>query len=463
MSHISDLNITWQDELEKTMLKYHKITLWVAVVFNLLFFVTDYLNMETFAAEFFTFRLVVSIICLITVLFYRQLKLSIEIMGVIPVLLIAIQNAYMWSVMDAAHLQNHTFAYMALFIGSGMFVFYRPLYSIAIVIISLMANVLFFYSNSALSLSDIIVNGGFLTFSVAVFSILLIKTRFNLTKKELVARFALADSQRIQKEKNKEVVDSINYAKRIQDALIPPKEVFKKILPNSFVIFKPKDIVSGDFYWISELSTTKENTKDNEKLVVFSVADCTGHGVPGAFMSLIGLKIFNQSIKQPSVNSPAQALDYLNNEVNKTINKHTAGENVIQDGMDVALVSINFKSLKLYFAGAKNPIYIIRNKELHEIKGDKQPIGFSEHHAPFVNHEYQLEKGDMVYIFSDGYADQFGGPKGKKLKYKTFKNVLLDCSDKEIVEQEKIILQTYNDWKGDLEQLDDVCVIGVRI
>ncbi|MGB0882790.1 MAG: PP2C family protein-serine/threonine phosphatase, partial [Vicingaceae bacterium] len=430
MSQIIDLNITWKDELEKTMLKYHKITLWVAVIFNLLFFATDYLNMKDFAKEFFTFRLVVSIICLITVLFYKKIKLSIELMGVIPVLLIAIQNAYMWSVMDAEHLQNHTFAYMALFIGSGMFVFYRTYYAITIVIISLMANVIFFYVNSVLSFSDIMVNGGFLTFSVAVFSILLIKTRYNLTKKELVARFALEESKNELEKKNIEIVDSINYAKRIQGALIPPIEVFKKVLPNSFVIFKPKDIVSGDFYWISELSTTKESSSENEKLVAFSVADCTGHGVPGAFMSMIGLKIFNQSIKQTNVNSPAQALDYINNEVNKTINKHTDSENVIQDGMDVALVSINFTTNKLYFAGAKNPVYIIRNKQLHEIKGDKQPIGFSENHAPFVNYEYQLEKGDMVYVFSDGYADQFGGPKGKKLKYKPFKNILIDCSDK---------------------------------
>lgn len=463
MNQTQELNITWKSELDKTALKYHKITLWVAVVFNMLFFITDYINIYSFWEEFLTTRIVVSIICLITVLFHRQLKISTELMGVIPVLLIAVQNAYMWSVMDADHLQKHAFAYMALFIGSGMFVFYRMYYSILIVVVSLVANILFFSFNSSLSLEEIMVNGGFLTLSVAVFSILLIKTRYKLTKNELVARFELRASKIIQEKKNKEVMDSINYAKRIQDALIPPIDVFKKILPNSFVLFKPKDIVSGDFYWISELSTTKDDSDENEKLVVFSVADCTGHGVPGAFMSLIGLKIFNQSIKQPTVNSPAQALDYLNNEVNKTINQHSDTDNIIRDGMDVALVSINFKTLMLYFSGAKNPVYIIRNKELHEIKGNKQPIGFSENHAPFVDHQYQLEKDDMVYVFSDGYADQFGGPKGKKLKYRPFKNKLIECSEKSIEEQEKALNQLFYDWKGDLEQLDDVCVIGVRI
>ncbi|NQX98842.1 MAG: SpoIIE family protein phosphatase, partial [Flavobacteriales bacterium] len=236
----------------------------------------------------------------------------------------------------------------------------------------------------------------------------------------------------------------------------------KKILPESFIIFKPKDIVSGDFYWISEFSTTKENDA-NEKLVVFAVADCTGHGVPGAFMSLIGLKIFNQSIKQQDVNSPAEVLDYLNEEVYKTVNRHSDADNIIRDGMDVAFCSINLKTLKLSFAGAKNPVYIIRDKELHEIKGDKQPIGSYAAQEPFTNKEYQLEKGDMIYIFSDGFADQFGGPKGKKLKYKPFKEMLINNSDKSLEEQEKQLDNLFENWRGELEQLDDVCVIGVRI
>jgi len=458
----STLKTPWRFELDKTALKYHKITLWVAVVFNMLFFATDYINIYEYWEEFLTFRVLVSFICLITVLFHKKLNISIQLMGVIPVLLISIQNAYMWSVMDAEHLQKHTLAYMALFIGSGMFVFYHVNYSIFIVVASLIANAIFFYFNSSLNIEEIMVSGGLLTLSVAIFSILLIRMRFRLTKKELVARFALEESKHELQEKNNEIIDSINYAKRIQSALIPPVEVFKKILPESFIIFKPKDIVSGDFYWISELSTTKEND-NNEKLVVYAVADCTGHGVPGAFMSLIGLKIFNQSIKQQNVNSPAEALDYLNNEVFNTVNKHSDSDNIIRDGMDVALCSINFKTLKLTFSGAKNPVYIIRNKELHEIKGDKQPIGSYAAQEPFTNKEYQLEKGDMVYIFSDGYADQFGGPKGKKLKYKSFKNLLIENSDKSMDEQEKQLNDLFENWRGALEQLDDVCIIGVRI
>ncbi|MBL4670015.1 MAG: hypothetical protein JKY30_12235, partial [Flavobacteriales bacterium] len=259
MSTTIGIKSSWKSVLDKTALKYHKITLWVAVVFNLLFFATDYINLYEYWKEFLTFRIIVSFICLITVLFHKRLNISIQILGVIPVLFISIQNAYMWSVMDAEHLQKHTMAYMTLFIGSGMFVFYHVYYSIFIVGISLIANMLFFYFNSDLSIEQIMVNGGLLTLSVSIFSILLIRTRFKLTKKELIARFALEESKHELQEKNTEIVDSINYAKRIQNALIPPVEVFKKILPESFIIFKPKDIVSGDFYWISEFSTTKEN------------------------------------------------------------------------------------------------------------------------------------------------------------------------------------------------------------
>jgi phosphoserine phosphatase RsbU/P len=456
------LKSDWRAELDKTALKYHRITLWVAVVFNLLFFATDYINIYEYWKEFLTFRVVVSFVCLITVLFHKKLKIPIQLMGVIPVLLISIQNAYMWSVMDAEHLQKHTLAYMALFIGSGMFVFYHVYYSIFIVAANIIANIFFLYFNSALSLEEIMVSGGLLTLSVAIFSILLIRMRFRLTKKELVARFALEASKHELQEKNDEIVDSINYAKRLQDALIPPIDVFRKSLPDSFVLFKPKDIVSGDFYWISELSTTKQD-EANEKLVIFSVADCTGHGVSGAFMSIIGLKILNQSVKQKGVNSPAEALDYLNNEVYNTVNKHSEDDNIIRDGMDVALCSINFITLKLTFSGANNPVYIVRNKELHEIKGDKKPIGAYESEHLFTDQEYQLEKDDMVYIFSDGFADQFGGPKGKKLKYKPFKNLLIENSEKSMNEQEKQLDDLFENWRGDLEQLDDVCVIGVRV
>ncbi len=456
-------NTDWKRELNKTIVKYHTIALWVAVIFDLLFFVTDYFNIYDYWQEFLSFRVSVSFVCLLTVLFHKKLNINREVLGVIPVLLISVQNAYMWSVMDVQQFQQHAFAYIALFIGSGMFMFYHVYYSIFIVVVNIIANVIFLHSNSSLTVDEILVNGGLLTGAVAIFSILLIRMRYRLTKKEIKARHALEQSKKEVEEKNNEIVDSINYAKRIQEALITPEKKMKEILPNSFVIFKPKDIVSGDFYWATSTNTTTGTEKDENKLILFSAADCTGHGVPGAFMSIIGLKLFNQSVKQPDVNTPAQALDFLDKEVYGTVNLHSDEDNVIRDGMDLALCAVSYSDMKLHFAGANNPVYIIRDKELHEIKGDKKAIGSYESEHSFTDKEFQLEKGDMVYVFSDGYADQFGGPKGKKLKYSVFKKLLIDNSHLEVEKQKQILEDYFEDWKGDLEQLDDVCVIGVRI
>lgn len=480
-------SVNWQSEINKTILRYHTIALWVAVIFNMLFFVTDYFNLYEYWQEFLTFRVAVSFVCLVTVLFHEKIKIPIEVLGFIPVFLISIQNAYMWSVMDLEHLQKHAFAYIALFIGSGMFMFYHVYYSILIVVANIIANIIFFYYNSTLSLDEILVSGGLLTGAVAVFSILLIRMRYRLTKKEIVARLMLEKSKKqleeqkaITEEKNKEIVDSINYAKRIQDALITPPSKLKKLLPESFVVFMPKDIVSGDFYWATEITTTKVN-EPNEKMVVFAVADCTGHGVSGAFMSIIGLKILNQSKIQPNIDSPAEALNYLNDEVYSTINIHTDDENVIRDGMDIALCSLRFDvsgsrltspqtsntehetTTVLQYAGANNPLYIVRNGELLETKADKQPIGAYETEKSFQNHEIEMQKGDMVYLFSDGYADQFGGPKGKKFNYRQFKELLTEVSSLPADEQKERLIDAHNSWKGNQEQLDDICIMGVRI
>ena len=456
-------------EIEKSVLKYHIITCWFAVVFNLLFFIADYLTLPEYWVSFLTFRTSVSLIVLISVLTYKKLNIPIEILGFIPILLISVQNAYMWSVMDVGQFTKHTFAYITLFIGSGMFVLYKIYYSTIIMVVSIIANIIFLKINSPLTLDEMMVNGGLLTFSVAMFSVYLIRTRYNLTKKEIIARLALKSTNEelsfkneLIEEKNKEIIDSINYAKRIQQALIIPEEALKKQVPSSFVYFQPKDIVSGDFYWITELSTTKID-EENEKLVVFCAADCTGHGVPGAFMSLIGIKILNQSIKEKSVNSPAEALDFVNAQVFETVNKHSDESNVVRDGMDAALFAVNFNKLTLSFAGANNPIWIVRNKELIEIKGDKQPIGSYINQNNFTNIEFQLQKDDVIYASTDGYADQFGGLEGKKMKTKILKEKLVECAELPIDDQKEFLKTFFNQWKGNLEQLDDVCVLGVKI
>jgi serine phosphatase RsbU (regulator of sigma subunit)/HAMP domain-containing protein len=252
----------------------------------------------------------------------------------------------------------------------------------------------------------------------------------------------------------KHVTDSIKYAKRIQDAILPPESLIKRVLPNSFVLFRPKDIVSGDFYWIDQRANK----------TMFAAIDCTGHGVPGAFMSIVGYNILKQVIDSNKNTSPSFILDRLNEGVSETLHH---GHDVAQakDGMDVAFCTIDFSTLELQYAGAFNPLYIVRDGQLMEIKADKFPIGLflGEEKKKFTNHTVQLRKGDAVYIFSDGYADQFGGPKGKKFMISHFRNLLIQLAVQPIEQQKQIISKTLSDWCGKLDQVDDILVIGLKI
>jgi serine phosphatase RsbU (regulator of sigma subunit) len=285
---------------------------------------------------------------------------------------------------------------------------------------------------------------------------------------------------------NEEILSSIVYAKRIQEAILPSDAHVKELMPASFVFYRPKDVVSGDFYFVEETTPNAKN-----KLVLFAAVDCTGHGVPGAFMSIVGNNFLHQAITEHTVNSPGEALDFLNKGVSSALRQDSAhSTTTVRDGMDISLCGFDNKTKKLYFAGAKNPVYIIRKSEdvsdlgfeyeeggrnplkdendpiyLKEFKGDAHPIGayVGDDLKPFTNYELQLKKDDMIYTFSDGFADQFGGPAGKKYKYKTFKKFLLSISQKPIDEQKILLIAEFDRWKGGHEQLDDVLVIGMRV
>lgn len=265
------------------------------------------------------------------------------------------------------------------------------------------------------------------------------------------------DQKIIIEEKNKDINDSINYAQRIQHAILPPVEKIENVLKDYFILYKPKDIVSGDFYWHAAVRNSTQN------FLVIAAVDCTGHGVPGAFMSIIGTTLLNQTVSNPAINTPAEALDYLNREIKKTLNQNDQAP--VRDGMDISLCTIDFENLKLEFAGANNPIYIIRNKELIELKADKQAITASPdtHSKAFTNQSFKLLKNDTIYLFTDGYADQFGGPKGKKFMYKQLKEVLINMHEVNMKEQKRVLIKTFENWKGKLDQIDDVLIIGVRV
>ncbi|MFT4600370.1 MAG: ligand-binding sensor domain-containing protein [Arenicella sp.] len=251
--------------------------------------------------------------------------------------------------------------------------------------------------------------------------------------------------------KNKEITDSITYAQRIQNAILPTKHLIGMHLNETFFYYRPKDIVAGDFYWL-------ETSDKNE--VLLAAADCTGHGVPGAMVSVVCNNALNRTVREFKLHSPA---DILNKVRDLVIETFQTSETEVKDGMDIALVSINKKTNVVTYAGANNDLYIVRNGELEIITADKQPIGRYVAEKDFTEHSIQLKKGDCIYVFTDGYMDQFGGPKGKKFKYSAFRNMIIEIHDKPMEEQEAHINKVFNQWMGRLEQLDDICVIGVRI
>ena len=265
----------------------------------------------------------------------------------------------------------------------------------------------------------------------------------------------ILEQKEIIEETNKHLTDSIRYAKRIQDATLPDYRLVESYLNEAFVLFKPKDIVSGDFYWLERVGNK----------VLFAVVDCTGHGVPGAFLSLIGHNSLNQIVNELGIIKPADILNNLNKILHNTLKSGVTEDHTIRDGMDLTICCLDVDSNKLEFAGANNPIYLIKNSELTEIKGDKVAIGadLGKQSYAYTNHEIQLDEGDTIYLFSDGYADQFGGPRGKKLKYKAFKEILVDIHQQKMEDQHKILNDRIMAWQGDLEQIDDVCILGVKV
>jgi len=253
-------------------------------------------------------------------------------------------------------------------------------------------------------------------------------------------------------EKNREITDSIRYAKRLQEAILPPARVVKEYLDNSFILYKPKDIVAGDFYWME--------TKGD--LILIAAADCTGHGVPGAMVSVVCSNALHKAVNEDKLLEPGEILDSARKQVVQRFNRET---DEVKDGMDIALCSLNTKTNELKYAGANNPLWILRKggAEMEEIKASKQPVGMSDHTNPFITHSTILNESDTFYLFSDGYADQFGGDKGKKMKTRSFKELLLSLHDQPMDVQKSRIDDAFEVWKGDLEQIDDVCVIGVRV
>ncbi len=271
----------------------------------------------------------------------------------------------------------------------------------------------------------------------------------NRNKKISAANNIISAQKKLLEEKHKDITDSINYAQKIQTALIVSEKTLSSRVDNVFVMFKPRDIVSGDFYWYGE--------KNGFKLL--AVADCTGHGVPGAFMSMIGITLLNQVVNEKGITSPSEILNKLREGIISSLNI-TGDISEKRDGMDVALIAWNKN--ELIYSGANNPCVVISNNEIIELKPDKQPIGLYEKQQPFTEQKIDLKKVDSIYMFTDGIVDQFGGPESKKVKIKLFKEWLSEIAIYDSMKQKTELEKKLTDWKKDLEQTDDILVIGIK-
>jgi serine phosphatase RsbU (regulator of sigma subunit) len=293
--------------------------------------------------------------------------------------------------------------------------------------------------------------------AVLVFAVLLYN-RFRLTRRQkqiIEAQKQEVEQQKeLVEEKNREVTDSINYAKRIQRALLASGQVLEKNLPEYFILYRPKDIVSGDFYWAAECA--------GEGKFLLCVADCTGHGVPGAFMSLLNISKLGETVRERGITSPEAVLNNVRQEIIRALNPEGSAEES-KDGMDAVLCSFDFEGCELTYAAANNAFYLVRDGALTACAADKMPVGKSpKEEEPFTLRRMGLSPGDLIYIFTDGYADQFGGPKGKKFKYRQLEEVLLGNAGKSMAEQRDLLDEALQSWKGDLEQVDDILLIGIR-
>jgi serine phosphatase RsbU (regulator of sigma subunit) len=296
---------------------------------------------------------------------------------------------------------------------------------------------------------------------LVLFFTLFVINRLHITRKQ---KLVIESQKELVEEKQKEILDSITYAKRLQDAILPPEQFVKQHFPESFILYKPKDIVAGDFYWMEVASPSPSERGPGGEVIFIAAADCTGHGVPGAMVSVVCSNALNRALLEFGITDPGKILDKTRELVLETFSR---SDTDVKDGMDISLISIlqtpNSPLLTIKWAGANNPLWYIADKEVKEIKSDKQAIGKTENPQPFTTHTIQLQKGDSLFLFTDGYADQFGGEKGKKFKYKPLKEMLQKNSKFPMQQQKEKLEVAFEEWKKNIEQVDDVCIIGIQL
>jgi len=316
---------------------------------------------------------------------------------------------------------------------------------------------------ASLAMTPVLRDNPVINYAIAVFIVIaliylavlqfwvLLRTRKHLT--EMKGAYNEIDLQRSELQmRNKDLTDSLNYARRIQAALLPAEHHIRKIFNNYFIYYRPKHIVSGDFYWFSE--------RDDKYFI--AAADCTGHGVPGALMSMIGLELIQKIINEMKVDDTDQLLLTMNRELESAFFKEESGKALIKDGIEMSICIIDKNTREMEFSGAFLPVYIVRDDKLIEIKGDKKNVVQSFAMVSFNRSTFRLQEGDLLYLFSDGYADQFGGPENKKFMYRRLRHLLLTISKYPLIDQERILDETIASWMNGHDQIDDMMILGVR-
>lgn len=352
---------------------------------------------------------------------------------------------------------------MPLFISYGMSGLKDAAQSWLLFVFAIAVNVLFFAVFSPFPLTAAL-GTWLMILPIGLISVVLSISRYNLTKKNFITTLQLQNSNdeirvahshlnekhRELEIKNREITDSINYAKYLQQAILPPLKEFSRLLPGAFILYKPKDIVSGDFYWLE--------TADD--LVLVAAADCTGHGIPGAMVSVVCSNSLNRAVKEFGITDPGKILDKVRELVLDTYSK---SENEIMDGMDISLAALNTTTRELKWAGANNALWYFQQGVMQKIQADKQPIGKSENPVPFTTHTIHLNEGDSFFLITDGYSDQFGGPFGKKFTKKQLMELLAQNAPESPGTQLGILNDVFEKWTGQMEQVDDICIVGIKV
>lgn len=456
-SELANISNEVKIELTKLTQVNHDLVIRVVSVLNISFAVSDYFTAPDFWIRFLIIRIVITGIFFSVYYFQEILKIHPKWTLYIAYLGCIIENSYMYNVLDAATLQKFTLSFITTFIGAGLFAIWNLRLSILAVIFSIGLNAILFVILSPLTITEFLSNGAFLTFIVAICAIIPIHTRLTALTKEITYRFQLAAANDVIANKNKNILDSIEYAKRIQDAMLPSQKDLDALAHNCFVFYQPKDIVSGDFYWLNK------SIQGEHEILSVAIGDCTGHGVPGALMSIMGMSSIQEIYAQDAAYSPHHILDQLRKKI--TINLKQTGELGEQkDGMDLGLIHFYSDKKRLEFSGANLPVWIVRNNTLIEIKGDRMPIGI--HHGkekPFTLQSIEVEKGDWIYLFTDGMVDQMGGMQNKKYLTKNFKKFLLSISHLTSAQQKESIHKEFQNWKNENDQIDDVLVFGLNV